>query len=160
MLPSRGLNVLDNIFVSYFGKYKIKVVKLTMKSDHSVISGEQVMVNKNKQSKVVNFRKKSPSINSRFLASMADQSFSDVMEMDDVHTATDILYSVATSLLNTHYPIERIAVTNKDPSFMTGVLKEMLRKKNKLMRKNRTEEAAEIALKIGRLIIKNTIATD
>ena len=145
MLPSRGLNVLDNVFVSNFGDYKIKVVKSTIKSDHSalvVFSGEQVMVNKNKQSKVVNFRKKSPSINARSLASMDDQSFSDVMEMDDVQTATDMLYSVATSLLNTHYPIKRITVTNKDPSFMTGELKEMLRRKNKLSKVSNNQTLA------------------
>ena len=44
--------VLDNVFVSNFGDYKIKVVKSTIKSDHSalvVFSGKQVMVNKNKQ---------------------------------------------------------------------------------------------------------------
>ena len=82
-------------------------MKSTIKSDHSalvVYYGEEVRVNENKKSKVVNFQKKSPSINARFLASMDDQSFIDVMERDDVQT----VYSILTILLKESLSLIRI----------------------------------------------------
>ncbi|MFZ2539525.1 MAG: reverse transcriptase family protein, partial [Oscillospiraceae bacterium] len=67
----------------------------------------------------------------------------------------DNFYQIANRLLDDFYPKKRITVTNKDPKFMSGEIKSMLRKKNKLMRKGKTEEADDLATKIGKLIAKH-----
>ena len=112
------------------------------------------MVNINKGKRVVNYRKKSPSINASFLGSVDINCFNEVETLDDAQSATDKFYKIANDLLNNYYPVKTITLTNKDPDFITPEIKAMLRKKNRIMRKGRIEEAEAIAVKIGHLIAR------
>ena len=81
------------------------------------------------------------------------------MDIPDTQNAADKFYKIINELLNKYYPIKNITVTNKDPPFMTAELKSMLRRKNALMRKGRTEEAGALAIKISKLIAKSNSKT-
>ena len=50
------------------------------------------------------------------------------------------------------YPVKRITVTSRDPEFITPQIKAMLRRKNRLMRAGREEEAGALAQQIGKII--------
>ena len=50
------------------------------------------------------------------------------------------------------YPVQYVTVTSRDPEFITPQVKAMLRRKNRLMRAGREEEAGALALQIGKII--------
>ncbi len=52
------------------------------------------------------------------------------------------------SLLNQFYPERSITITTADPQYVTPAIKAMLRRKNRLMRSGRTDEAGAIAERI------------
>jgi hypothetical protein len=66
----------------------------------------------------------------------------------------DSFYATATCLLNQFYPQRSITLTTRDPQFITPEIKAMLRRKNRLMRLGRLEEAGALAERIGRDIKK------
>ena len=63
---------------------------------------------------------------------------------------------IAYLLLDTLYPQYSVTVISRDPSYMTGYVKAMLRKKNRLMRKGRVDEASALAQRIGNEITRHT----
>ena len=56
-------------------------------------------------------------------------------------TEFDHFYSVALNLMDQFYPEQTITPTSRDASYVTPATKSMLRRKNKLMRAGRVEEA-------------------
>jgi len=81
-------------------------------------------------------------------------------------SAFDNFYSIAMQLLNTHYPLQTVTLTSRDPPFITPAIKTMLRCKITLIRGGWTAEASALALRIstgiakhnsGRLVDANTV---
>jgi len=60
------------------------------------------------------------------------------------------------NLLDTFYPESSITITSRDPPYMTAHVKAMLRRKNRLMRKGRVDEASALAQRIGNEITRLT----
>ena len=86
-------------------------------------------------------------LNAVFLGSVGEEYLGDVVKSEDTQTAADKFYQCATELLEQYYPLKTITVTNKDPDFITAEIKQMLRRKNRLMRKGLTSEAGALLLK-------------
>ena len=61
-----------------------------------------------------------------------------------------VFYEAAHQLLNCFYPQRRITITSRDPYYITPTIKAKLRRKNRLRRAGRTEEANALALQIGK----------
>jgi len=145
--------------MSQITSFKIKVVKSTIKSDHSAIvvynDENNEIINHNKDKRTVIYRKKSPSINAIFLESVDMDIMSEVETIVDTQSAANKFYEITRKLLNQYYPVKTITVTNKDPDFVTPEIKSMLRRKNKLMRKGKISEADAMAEKIGKLIARS-----
>ena len=59
--------------------------------------------------------------------------------------------TVSSTLIEKSIPLKHVAVGNNVPSFVTPLVKQLLRKRNSLMRKGRVTEADEIANKNGEL---------
>jgi len=57
-------------------------------------------------------------------------------------------------MLNRYYPERETTVTTTDPYFVTPVVKVMLRKKNRLMRAGRVEEATAMTKRVRSIINK------
>jgi len=57
-------------------------------------------------------------------------------------------------LLDRFYPERTITVRSRDPDYVTPYINAQLRKKNRLMRAGRVEEAGAIAERIGKDIVK------
>jgi len=62
------------------------------------------------------------------------------------------LYNIALQLLDLFYPLRSITVTSRDPNCITAAIKAKLRRKNRLMRAGRIEEANALAQRIGKEI--------
>ena len=64
-------------------------------------------------------------------------------------TEIDHFYAVALQLLNQHYPERCITKTSRDPAYITPHTKDMICRKNRLMRAGRVEEAGALSVSIG-----------
>ena len=73
---------------------------------------------------------------------------------EHVQEEFDYFYKVALGLLDRFYPERTITVRSRDPDYVTPYIKAQLRKKNRLMRAGRVEEAGAIAERIGKDIVK------
>ena len=65
------------------------------------------------------------------------------------------MYGVMLDLLDTFYPESEITVTSSDPPCVTPTVKTLLRRKNRLMRAGRTDEAGSIAARICTIITRS-----
>ena len=66
-----------------------------------------------------------------------------------------MLYETLHSLLDTFFHLRAITLSYSDPSYITPEIKFLLRKKNKLMKANRLDEANSISKKVGSMIIRH-----
>ena len=151
--PTRGNNRLDRIYVSDQQYNSVKVVKSAVESDHLAViahSGD-VISSVNKSRRVYTYTKHSPAQHSIFLASVLAPVHV-VNPAGDLQEECDRFYATLTDLLVTYYPSRTVTLTTSDPPYITPTVKDMLRRKNHLMRAGRTEEAAALAVKIGAAI--------
>ena len=74
----------------------------------------------------------------------------------NVQSQFDLFYTIAHNLLDMFYPERTVTITSRDPPYITGYIKFMLRKKNHLMRRGRIEEASALAQRVGKDITRRT----
>ena len=75
-------------------------------------------------------------------------------EGDDLQTSFDRMYPIMYELLDRFYPELEITITTGDPRFITASVKAMLRRKNRLVRAGRIEEAEAIAKRVQKVITR------
>ena len=156
--PTRGQSMFDRIYVQDPVCYdNVKVVNSVARSDHKAIiafSGELESTRKTTQTKL--YRKKTPTQNAAFLANLQQMNLD--LAGESTQDKFDHFYNIALGLLNYHYPEKKINITSKDPSFITPDMKSNLKKKNRLMRAERLEEAGALAKRIGEAIARKNSA--
>jgi len=145
--PTRGANTLDLVFMSRPMYDVTRVVNSVVKSDHKAV----IVCNKRKDIKT--YRKKIPNQHASFLEHIATIEF--YLSHTDIQAAFDQFYSTALLLCDHFYPERSRTVSSRDPDYITLDLKAKLRRKNKLMRTGRVEEASALAKLIGTEISKN-----
>jgi hypothetical protein len=132
--PTRGVSKLDRIYASDPGCYSnIKVLKSTVKSDHSAIlayNGEA----KNARDKVTTrctYRKKTPSQHASFLSHTQHVSIPplNAPSIVDIQSSFDSFYETVYVLLDQFYPERTVSRTSREPAFMTLDLKADLRRR-------------------------------
>jgi len=74
----------------------------------------------------------------------------------DPQAVYDSFYASALALLEEFYPERSITLTSRDPSYITPMIKARLRRKNRLMRAGRVDEAGALARQIGRDITRQS----
>jgi hypothetical protein len=148
-IPTRGQNKLDRIYVNNLCYKNIRVVISAVKSDHKAVVAYTgaTITQLSKQREVRLFTKRSPAQHAAFLGQASSVKFS-LSEEADVQTNFDAMYESMHSLLNQFYPERSITITTADPQYVTPAIKAMLRRKNRLMRSGRTDEAGAIAERI------------
>ena len=99
------------------------------------------------------FRRRSPAQHASFLK-YASQLSIEFDDDSDVQTNFDKMYSVMRDLIDCFYPERRITVTSSDPQYVTPAVKAMLRRMNRLMRAERTDEAGALAKRIQIAIMR------
>ena len=68
---------------------------------------------------------------------------------NDCQSEFDQFYDTVLWLLNKYHPERTITITSRDPEYITPDIKAKLRRKNRLMRPGRIEEADALAEHIG-----------
>jgi Reverse transcriptase (RNA-dependent DNA polymerase) len=155
--PTRGSNYLDRIYVSDMQYSSVRVVTSLVRTDHkAVIASTSHERRNNKVTIGKNFRRKSPAHNAQFIQHAALVDFNCYDADIDTQTAFDNFYNVAIGMLDIFYPECSITVSSRDPEYITPYLKSRLRRKNRLMRAGRVEEAGALAKQIGKEIIRHS----
>src|SRR6218665_619441 len=149
--PTRGPNILDKLFVSRPSYTNVKVMDSALKTDHRAIIATEGRVIKsvNKKSRVVQFRKRSPAQHAELLRRLTLYDDGDIQANADPILGWDKFYQDVQLLLDEIYPTKNITLTSADPAYLTPEIKILLRKKNRLMRRGRLEEASALARRIG-----------
>ena len=152
--PTRGTNILDRIYVSSHEYSTVRVVASTVRSDHGAVVAyshiDQCTLPKTRQQRI--YRPITPNQHAQFLNHLSTIDIDISTPQNDVQAESSHFYSLALALLNRFYPEKTITVSSRDPGWMTAGLKAKLRRKNKLMRKGRVEEAGALATRIGKTI--------
>ena len=159
--PTRGRNILDQIFTSSIRYHKVKVIKSTLRSDHMCViayAGKNICCY-DKTFKKCSFRKQSPDQKSSFLRGAQIITTAELRSMPTVQPALDAFYKSLLDNLDTFFPEKSVKLTSRDPPYITPAVKSMLMEKNKLMRANRVEQAGALATKIGISIIRFNAAS-
>lgn len=157
--PTRGANILDRIYVSDPSTFDtVRVVASVVRSDHKAIVAfsDRKPFTQPKNTIQCTFRSKSPTQNALFLQCLSNMAFESTQApvssnpIINTQEEFDSFYATATCLLNQFYPQRSITLTTRDPKFITPEIKAKLRRKNRLMRSGRIEEAGALAARIGR----------
>jgi len=159
--PTRGNNVLDRVFVSTPSLYTVvRVVTPVLRSDHkAVVAFPDRSHNAPPKSSIERrFRRHTPAQHAQFLKYAVTIDFSNPQPTASSDPAInaqaefDYFYATALRLLDQFYPESVISQTTRDPAYITPTIKTMLRRKNRLMRAGRVEEAGALAQRIGTAI--------
>jgi len=157
--PTRGLSKLDRIYTSEPSYDEIKVVASAVKSDHKAIVAytgvKRTALRKTRE--VRTFRKRSPTQHAMFLSHVAGLNI-ELEDSPDAQRNFDQLYSTLLNLLEHFYPERSVTLTSSDPAYVTPDVKTMMRRKNRLMRAGRVDEAGALASRIGAAIIRRNTA--
>jgi Reverse transcriptase (RNA-dependent DNA polymerase)/Endonuclease/Exonuclease/phosphatase family len=162
--PTRGANILDRVFVSCPLLYNVvRVVTSVVKSDHKAVVTypEHSKCDQTKSTMKRTIRLKSPSQHALFLSYVANMSFENPYPTAysdpamNTQSEFDHFYSIADALLNKFYPERTITMTSRDPDFITPEIKIKLRRKNKLMRAGRVEEAEALSVRISKAMTQH-----
>jgi Reverse transcriptase (RNA-dependent DNA polymerase) len=154
--PTRGPSFLDRIYTSDINYENIKIVKSSVRSDHNCIvaySGVKIKCYE-KERRVCEFRRRSPNLKATFLQNANAIAIDTLCSLDDTQAAFDLFYMYLWSLLDAYFPLRKVTITDRDPPYVSPAVKSMLRQKNKLMHKNKIDEANALAERIGNAIIK------
>ena len=99
-----------------------------------------------------NFRRRTPTQHALFLQHIATTRVFNHQTEGDAQEQFDVFYATALQLLDLFYPERTITMTTRDPDFVTPEINALLRRKNRLMRAGRVEEAGAMAKKVGDII--------
>ena len=155
--PTRGSSYLDRIYANELCYKYVRVVSSAVKSHHCAViaySDDIPRSNINKQHYKRRFRQHTPAQHDQYLQ-YASKDNIDFSTTDDVQANFDQMYRYLHEMLNRFYPERETTVTTADQHFVTTAVKAMLRRKNRLMRAGRVEEAAAIAKRVRSIITKN-----
>jgi len=100
----------------------------------------------------VQYRSHSPNQNAALLSHLTEYNWDDLLNSDETQKGFDLFYDIALDLLDMFSPLSSITVSDRDPSFITPYTKRLIRKRNKLMRKDKTEHADAISNRISKRI--------
>jgi Reverse transcriptase (RNA-dependent DNA polymerase) len=158
--PTRGNNILDRLFVSQPLYTSIKILASSVKTDHKAIIATSTgqVHSRNKQPVKVKFRRRTPQMHAALLTELSRADLSHIYAEADPQSAWDRFYRDALDRLDRVYPMRTITITSADPFFITPESKQLLRRKNRLMRAGRIEEASACARRVGQCIERVTRA--
>jgi len=154
--PTRQSNILDRIYVSDTCYSTVRVVKSMVISDHHAVVAYHDTDNTTitRVRRTLTYRKRTPTQHALFLAHIATLNFDADDNEKSVQRNFDDFYETLLGLLEAFYPERTITVSNRDPDFITADIKRKLRRKNRLMRAARVEEASALAIQIAKDITR------
>jgi len=159
--PTHGNNLIDKVFVNRPDMYTATVLASILKTKHcAVILGQTnhdtLPVRKRRHVSFYDLRCQNID---KLRYYIGTQDWSDLYMSDDI----DFIYTEFISrimLLISHcVPLRNVTIGSKDPSYITPLVKTLLRRRYRLRRQGHLDEANELAEKINKLISENRSKT-
>ena len=144
----------ENVYTSTFAFDSLVFTK-----HKAVVATAEIFNRPKKVVTVHRFRRRTPTFHATFLDYLKDFSWSKILDSQDAASAFSSFYKIINELLDCFYPYTNISTTSRDPPFVTPEIKYLLRCKNKLMRKGKTEAAACLADKIKNKIVAHNASS-
>jgi len=151
-VATRGQHVLDLLITNRPDIITCKVTKSCLITDHSalIVNAALPVATHHKIRNVVTI----PDIRQHHLITLAtaisEQDWSCVTAENDVNVAYSTFVDCIKSLVATCIPMKQITVTSNTPSYITPLVRSLLRRRNKLMRRGKVSYATELSDKIGK----------
>ena len=149
--PTHEGNSLDRIYASEHVYSFCRAFQSTVKTKHLavIVRSDDKPIHAKKVSHKHSFRPRTPALHATFLLHLQNNvDWFEVLGCCETQLAFDRFYDLFTAMLNDFYPLKSVTTTSRDPPFITPEIKALLRKKNKLLRRNHTEAANAIACQI------------
>ena len=124
---------LDRTYATHMLQYQSRAVTSTISTKHKAViayAGNGALADKHKVACKKYFRMRTPDQHAAMLSYLNAVSWDCVLLENDTQTAFDHFYSVMLGILDYFYPTRSVSVTNRDPYFVTPVIKALLRKRN------------------------------
>jgi hypothetical protein len=159
--PTRGINVHDRIYISDVQYNAVHITKSTVRIDHKAViayTGKGHHIRKTAARR--NFI--DTSLPHRMLNSCSSQhqwNLSVINQIGALRLPLTISIVLTVILLETCCPERFVSVTSRDPDYVTPDRKSKLRRKNRLTRAGRVEEAGALSKQIGKEIVRNSKST-
>src|SRR6218665_1253639 len=102
------------------------------------------------------YHRRTPEQHANILLGLRNFDDSHLVSIPEPQAAWDAFYQVTWKWLDDYYPLRVVTVTSREPAFMTPDIKYLLRRKNRLFKQGKIEEASAIATKIGRSIARSS----
>ena len=83
---------------------------------------------------------------------LANYNWNQLLQEQQVQSLYDDLLKVLIWFINSCIPVKYVCMSQKCPKFITPLILNLLRRRGRLMRKGRVDQAEEISVKVGRLI--------
>ena len=99
------------------------------------------------------YRQRTPAQHAAFLKHISSVKFA-IGSDSEIQANFDKFYDEMYILLDQFYSEREISVTSADPRFVTPIIKSMLRRKNRLMRSGRLDEANAVTRRVRTAITR------
>ena len=121
-----------------------------MKTDHHalVINCADTIPNVSHPSPFCDLRKPTIDALTRALNTL---DLSCITDLSDVDLAYDKFLTITTHLINSNIPLRTVTISDNTPTYITPLVKSLLRIRNKQLRRGKTTYAHSLSVKIGKL---------
>jgi Reverse transcriptase (RNA-dependent DNA polymerase) len=163
--PTHGNNIIDKVFCSRPDVFNSIVTKSLIKTKHYAVlvnnkgCGESVKTNVRRKVKVYDLS----NINiDRLRCSIGSCDWSDIFDCVDVNLMYSTFLERLQSMIASDIPSRSVSMGPRDPAFITPKIKSLLKKRYKLRRSGKSDQANALAEKINKLIVckRNSLLLD
>ena len=153
--PTHCGHIIDKVFVSRPDLYGCFVVQSTLKTKHKAVILDSERSDlpsvRQQRAKVKLYDLREPNVD-RLRYYLGTFPWERLMELTDVEQVYHAFVDITQHILSFTVPVKKVSMGLKDPEFITPRVKAMLRKRNRLRRKGRLEEADSLAHQINKVI--------
>ena len=153
---TRGNSVLDLFLTNRPNEVNCSVFQSCMKTDHRALLVNcfycnPCMIPPTSRRKVAFYDLRKPNIDA--LAQEFNYfDWSSITDSSDVDSAYDDFLSITSRCINLRIPLKTVTMSDNTPTYITPLIKSLLRTRNKLMHRGKTTDAHSLSVKIGKLI--------
>ena len=150
--PTHGGKILDKFFINRPDFYQVKVFKSIVKTKHMAILAEPLDGSEgatcNIRRKVTIYDTREHNID-RLRHELGTFDWSLITSLHPINDMYNAFLTVLKAQLNTCIPCKSVTLSNKDPFYITPLVKSLLVKRNRLRRRGKLVEADNLAQKIN-----------
>ena len=161
--PTHAGHDLDRIYATENVYSYSRAIDSSVSTKHkAVVVRSEPITNKveNKTKTEHKIRLHTPVQHAALMRRLATKTWQDVIDSrSSPETMFNAFYDSTSEILDEIYPTKTVTVSNRDPYFVTPSIKALLRKRNKLMHKNKIEAANALTSRIRQMITKSNTTT-